>query len=137
MCIRDSSLVAAISFALGLGLFVSERQREYMQSLESSPTRILRDSGSDFYAVYWHEITETRNETTIVDRLMLRRKIVVSHRRFALMDRSDKTTGPASAESRILITIFDSERETGYFVGTPREVAIEEIDIPQHAIIAR
>jgi hypothetical protein len=128
-------VVALVALIIALDVSISDRHRRFLHSLEMSPTSVLEPSGSSEQSTYWHELSEVLDETTVLDRILLRRKIVVMHRKLVLLDQSDLTVDPSNAKTARSITLFDEKTETGYFVGTARLESRSEI--PQDAVIAR
>lgn len=128
-------IVGLVALVVALDSSVSRRLRKFLHALEVSPTAVLKSSVYNETETYWHEVTAVNNVTSLLDRIMLRRRIEVEHRRLQIWDDTGLTADPTHAQTNAIIDLFEERKNTGYYTGTSRLVPV--LKIPEDAVYAR
>ena len=123
--------VLAVLFALDSS--ATAWKTNFLNSLDTSPTRALRTENNG-YAACWQTESRITDSTSLTDRLLLQRRLIVEHTLHVLFDEADGEFEPRTAESEILLSWNGLNMNTGYHVGTTFWLSRESTPIPDDAI---
>lgn len=131
-------LVAIVAVLFALDGLLTRQRLGRMQDITASPTTYLEplqhnvESKTSRYTC-WHRVTEIKDVTESIDRLLLRRKIEVVHKRFCMF--SDNSINIANGTTLLTVNLW-GERAVPELFGPGTSLINHQgyPDLPLHAI---
>ena len=129
-------MLALISIVFALDLSISNRKREILEKLESRPTTTLGTTLDDGDYAVWSGVNSVHDLTSAFDRIMLCRKLEVSHTDYMLTSENGQTAVPVSRLTTISVGLFANDCDTKWLVASPSN-KLPFLDMALDPIIAR